>query len=83
MKQKYAEKIVEAIQNIGEEASSRTYSGRGMYGQETYAVVCNDVGLLLTGVASVASNLSDEDDDFVLEMSSVKNDSMGFDIVYY
>lgn len=89
MKQEYAERIAKQIEDNGEEASSREYSGRGMYGEKTHAVVCDlstfigaavQVGIDLAEEAEIATNQGEDGpdpEDFVLEMGKIRTDSMG------
>lgn len=90
MKQEYAERIAKQIEDNGEEGSSREYSGRGMYGDKTYAVVADlstfigaavQVGIDLAEEAEIADEQGKEDapdpEDFIEEMSKVRWDTMG------
>lgn len=87
MEKKIAQKIVEAAEVIGLELQhDETYSGRGMYGNKTDAIIAESLGDLLQCVAYAAGTLEDRDDldEFVGELSSICTDNMGRSaIVYY
>ncbi len=82
-----AKASVDAAEEMGIEASLReTYSGRGMYGKSTVAVVIGGQSNLLQAVALAAvrlcQELDDNPDDF-LEDLAFRYDNMGHDIVVY
>lgn len=59
MKQEHADLIAEAADMIGTEVEARSYSGRGMYGQDTAAVV-GDVSNIIGCVAQAMADLVEE-----------------------
>ena len=85
MEKEVAEVIKEAMEDSGWECEVRTYSGRCMYGDETWAVT-GDFGLahILSAVINRADlfvNVSGENVfDYVEEFCS---DSMGLGVVIY
>jgi len=85
MKAKTADALKEAADSMGIELQVRDdYSGRGMYGKTTHAVV-GELNTIFQCIAFAASDIVDEDnlDDFTWEMGKLRRDSMGFDIVIY
>jgi hypothetical protein len=96
MNAKYARRIVEAATMLDMESDLREdYSGRGMYGSKTAAVVFDDNSGLLAAVAYAAGRMAEdaananEDDEtedyekFVEELQSLRWDNMGRGIVVY
>lgn len=59
MKQEHADLITEAADMIGLEVEGRSYSGRGMYGEETAAIV-GDIGDVMACVAQAVADLVEE-----------------------
>lgn len=59
MKQEHADLIAEAAEMIGLDVEARSYSGRGMYGDETAAIV-GDVGDVMACVAQAMADLVEE-----------------------
>lgn len=86
MQKELAELLVQIIENNGEEADLRDdYSGRGMYGDETYAVTC-DCGLgyvLGLVLESVKDGYLTEDDLKDIKSFGFRQDSMGLGMVIY
>jgi len=84
-----AQGIVDAAEAEGVELQVReSYSGRGMYGAETAAIVADDLGDLLVGIARYCGELDPcQDDakicDVVHFCQSMRQDSMGRGIVVY
>ena len=85
MELKLAQAIVEAVEDMGDEATvCEDYSGRGMYGASTAGVVVPSVGVVLTAVIARAHlfvdqtgcPLFDEGDHF-------STDNMGRDMIIY
>jgi hypothetical protein len=92
MKPKFAQMIADAAQDeLQTEVSARDdYSGRGMYGDTTGAVV-GSLHEIIPAIALVAFNMGEDQengpdmfDDFIQEVSGLSQDSMGrSDIVLY
>lgn len=65
----------------------KKYSGRGMYGDTTYAVTVNGIASLAAIIAVASRNFDDVGkftiEDFVEDMQNLRSDSMGRDYVYY
>jgi hypothetical protein len=65
----------------------KKYSGRGMYGDTTYAVTVNGIASLASIVAMASRNFDDIGkftfEDFVEDMQNLRGDSMGRGYVYY
>lgn len=79
MKAETADALREAADSMGLELQVRDdYSGRGMYGKTTHAVVA-DLNTLFQCIAYAASAVIKEDDidDFVHEIGRTHRDSMG------
>jgi len=93
MTKELAEFLVRATEHCGtQEIDHRTaYSGRGMYGQTTHAVVVNDTnGLLVDLIQYVREEIEDavpteELLESIPDVSSVhlRMDNMGRDVVIY
>jgi hypothetical protein len=92
MRERTAKAFMEAAEEMSLAADLQPrYSGRGMYGKETCAIVCGPhVFLLLVAVASARVHESEspsndnEWDDLVEEIGNLRQDSMGrSDIVVY
>lgn len=75
------------LQKLLEETdyNPRSYSGRGMYGEECLAVVTDDLGELLANVMDYAIDVLDDKDMHTLAESfrCMISDSMGMGTVYY
>lgn len=88
MDKELAEKLVEMLNNEGDEAEVyEGYSGRGMYGKTTTGVVCDGLGLLLTICICRADELVVNDaENYPSPMFSpteFSTDSMGQDTIIY
>lgn len=60
----------------------KAYSGRGMFGKTTFALVVPDVGYVAM-MAAAARMKRSEREGFALEMKNLRTDSMGLGIVVY
>lgn len=94
MKKELADFIIQACENCAsffeyEESMPRireNYSGRGMYGKKTTAIVCND---LMTVMAAIACEIETVDmneyweDVELSDIRHLQTDSMGLSIVFY
>jgi len=78
MKLKYAQALVQASKDNDLELELyEGYSGRGMYGDRTSAIV-GDFNQLLACVALVSRELEEKDlEDFVRSFINIRQDSMG------
>jgi hypothetical protein len=94
MKLDFAEKIVDMMQNFGIEAELRSdYSGRGMMGKQTAAIVTDAKNAPLIGYygALVIAEAEKDGDDGVeaIQDFDAKNelprycDTMGMQVVFY
>ncbi len=90
MKEESARAIIHAAENeaIGVEGDfriRRDYSGRGMNGSTTWAVVARDMADFVGAVTSAAFELRPDKDscDFVEDMRDLRFDNMGRGIVAY
>ena len=85
MQEKFAKLLVEAAKDNSLDLSLREqYSGCGMYGKDTAAIV-GEYNDLAAAIALVAPNITEETDyeDFVESMSKLQIDSMGKRLVFY
>lgn len=97
MNEQTAQFLVEATENAGNqeiEVQSQ-YSGRGMYGRETVAVVVSDFGQLLADVLNyIQENIGEGDEttegqrtwegfNLTEEVGQFRVDSMGRGVVIY
>jgi len=82
-----ANKIVDASIDMGVEEARlyNDYSGRGMFGNTTTAVVCSSYAMFCSYVAYVASEMVHEDneDEIIEGMQNLKVGNMGCDLVFY
>ena len=98
MDKKAAKRIVEAAEVIGLEVRhDEAYSGRGMYGSTTDAIVTESLCDLLQCVAYAAGELRDEEndgtrvgddeyqtlDDFIRDLVPIRTDNMGRSATVY
>lgn len=98
MTKELAELLVEAAQNNGSEAKIReSYSGRGMYGQETFGVVVDsEASLIVDLLQYIRDNIADNEDaegnEFKtwkgkdipgLEISCFRVDNLGGRVIIY
>lgn len=75
--------LVNAAQNIEIEISPQNhYSGRGMYGKETYAVVIDSLSHLLPCVF-VAGHMNNGDESILEDLRKLRWDNMARRIVVY
>jgi hypothetical protein len=82
MRQEVAELLTEDMGEIREE-----YSGRGMYGKTTHAVVYDSRGdyerALIYAAYEVGNRGNDDVEGILGELSNLGSDSMGMGIVVY
>ena len=87
MKEETAYAIQNAANEDGVELDLRdSYSGRGMYGKTTFAIVADSHGKLFGAIAYAASEMepgSDEASDFCDDCRGFRIDSLGRGIVVY
>ena len=85
MELELAKKIVDLIEEFGEEAYLyEDYSGRFMYGNTTAGVVCKGIGIILRLVIENASEFVDEDGYPMYELiGEFATDSMGLSTIVY
>lgn len=89
MRQESAIAIRDAAESeaIGVEGDFRIrsdYSGRGMYGKTTYAIVTNNMGNFVAAVASAAVEMVPElQAGFVEDMQNLRLDNMGLGMIAY
>jgi hypothetical protein len=77
------QQITSAAQALGLIASPyEGYSGRGMFGGQTCAVVAADIAAFVAA-ACEATRRSDDPDEIVEEMRALRTDSMGREVVLY
>ena len=75
--------IIDALYDAGLDADSlrEDYSGRAMYGESCFGIVCSD-GEALHFVASIAIILEGRADDWHW-VEDVRTDSMGLSTIWY
>lgn len=88
-----AEMLHASAQNLGIECHlNAAYSGRGMYGRETYGLVLNNTNdihpLIADACVALAADVGAHDlikqmNDFIKQTKKLKQDSMGRGCVYY
>lgn len=84
-----AQGIVDAAEMDGLELRLREdYSGRGMYGETTAAIVADNIGEFMAGLARFCGDLDpcEQDSDIeetVLTVMNLRTDNMGRGIVLY
>lgn len=87
MRNELQKALIEADETIGNGVAKPYdgYSGRGMYGKETAGVVVNDLSDLLVLVAQAAVDLPGDfgPEDFVEEVSRLRTDSLGRQMIVY
>lgn len=81
---------IETIRNLVpdidlEGVEIRKYSGRGMYGKECLAIVCDGLPKLLEFCLNLQEYAiqDDEEHDVQYELARVRHDSMGLSQVFY
>ena len=78
MDKKIAETIVDACNNQGYDADiNEGYSGRFMYGKETFGVTVDSMSVLVQSIINESDLFED------LNINELRNDSMGLGIVIY
>ena len=90
MTKETAGRILEAAGKLDMEFEVRQYSGRGMFGAETTAIVCEDSHDFMKAAALAAADLAfekrdydrDEVDEFVNDLPS-RRDNLGHQTVLY
>lgn len=75
------EDIVEVFECAGYEV--RSYSGRGMYGNECLGVTCDDPVVFTAKVMAVASAYGYHLDDLLALFSKHRTDDMGLSTIIY
>lgn len=86
MELEHAKLIVESLNEIGDAEYEvyENYSGRGMYGETTTAIVVPSVLKFATDVLRVSNSFVDEDGDCLLcELQNLKSDNLGRDYIIY
>lgn len=87
MDRKLAEMLVQVCEDDGLDVSLReSYSGRGMYGNDTVGVVLQegDVTDILKAVINQATCFIDDEDDMeIFSCNGLKLDSMGKGMILY
>lgn len=81
--------VAEAIAEVAPDLELRDdYSGRGMYGKNTYAICCDDItDLVGAAIEAVIDAMSDDRTDDAWEIQRaferIRSDSMGLGQVFY
>ena len=89
MHEEIAQGIVEGAEVEGLELQLReNYSGRGMYGSTTAAIVADSLGEFMVGLARYCGDLDPchrdgEIEEVVLAMTNLRTDNMGRGVVLY
>ena len=87
MEKELAEKLVELLNDEGDEAEVyEGYSGRGMYGKSTTGVTCSSLALLLAVVINRADEFCEEKEGWPepkFSTTEFSYDSMGRDTIIY
>ena len=87
MTENQAQFISACLNEVGYESSTRTYSGRGMYGDSTHAVVTSaSLGQILAEVMVACSYLNHDEavEAELLDLQEeIRIDSMGLGVVLY
>jgi len=84
-----AEGIEEGAQDFGKEVEVREdYSGRGMYGDTTTALIASDISDVIVGMIQFAVNMKEAEDDETIDLicktaEHLRTDQMGLGIVVY
>ena len=83
MKDETIKAIEKAAQCIGLDVEVRNYSGRGMYGSKTQAIVGCETDIFAC-VALAGNRMNDDQiDEFCDDLQQLRIDSMGRGSVYY
>jgi hypothetical protein len=84
MTESQASFIYEALATAGHDTYVTSYSGRGMYGEETPAVVTYcDIGEVISILMVASAEAAEEEKDFIFSMPRFNIDNMGRGIVIY
>jgi hypothetical protein len=89
MELQIAEKILEASRELGFECTlNESYSGRGMYGNTTAALIFEKINHFVASVVYVATEIKDEDEDIcdedIIETAiQMQQDNMGLRTIIY
>lgn len=84
MELELAKKLVELLEDSGEEASLyEEYSGRCMYGRTTAGVVCHGMGDILKVVIENADQFVEDDYPMHDTVGTFRTDSMGMSTIVY
>ena len=84
MTKEHAEALVEASEGSENELTIfEGYSGRGMYGEQTWGVSGSHRGFIRAGFIASRDFDEEEAEDFMEEISSIRTDSLGLDIIFY
>lgn len=86
MQKKSAVALRKAAEELGVDIEvDNDYSGRGMFGDTTYAVTVSGVASLASLIAVAGRIIPDSasHEDFVEDMQNLRSDNMGRDYVYY
>ena len=84
MRKDLAEKLIEILDEVGEEGKlSEDYSGRGMYGKTTCGVTTNLSPAELINVIIQCADLLVENDQSLFPYPNIHSDSMGLSFIYY
>lgn len=92
MKLTTAQALVEASMGSDHELDLyENYSGRGMYGESTAGVVCDDFAAFATALAAMLQTIADDEpglcdrfiEPIVDEMRKLRHDSMGRQTIFY
>ncbi len=76
--------IYEALSNAGHDTYVTSYSGRGMYGEETPAVVTYcDIGEVISILMVASAEAAEEEKDIIFSMPRLNIDNTGRGIVIY
>ena len=84
-----AEGIEEGAQDFGKEVEVREdYSGRGMYGETTTALIASDISDVIVGMIQYAVYMKEEENDDAIDLlcetvEYLRTDQMGLGIVVY
>lgn len=73
--------IAEIIAEQDPDLEARTYSGRGMFGEETHGIVYDNLGDVLDAIISASINYHDLMVD--ASLSNIRTDNMGLSMIMY
>ena len=84
MTENQAQFIYDALTYAGHDTYVTSYSGRGMYGKETPAVVTYcEIGEVISILMVASAEATEEEKDMIFSMPRFNIDSMGRGIVIY